>query len=66
VLGAILTSRQTNALASGASPAEAFVDGFQTALLVAAVIAFVGAVTAAALVRQVTHAETVPVAELAA
>ena len=57
VLGAILTSRQTSALAAGASPAEAFVDGFQTALLVAAVIAFVGAVTAAVLVRQVTHPE---------
>jgi len=66
VMGAILTSRQTNALASGASPAEAFVDGFQTALLVAAVIAFVGAVTAAVLVRQVTHPEVGAIAEVAA
>ena len=57
VMGAILTSRETNALAAGASPPEAFVDGFQTALLVAAAIAFVGAVTAAVLVRQVAHPE---------
>jgi EmrB/QacA subfamily drug resistance transporter len=57
VLGAILTSRQDSALASGASPADAFVDGFQTALLVGAVFAFLGAITAAALVRRVEHPE---------
>ncbi|MGH3020964.1 MAG: MFS transporter, partial [Gaiellaceae bacterium] len=43
VMGAILTSRQTEALASGASPQAAFVDGFQVALLVGAIIAFTGA-----------------------
>jgi EmrB/QacA subfamily drug resistance transporter len=57
VMGAILTSRQTDALASGASPQEAFVDGFQVALLVGAVIAFVGALSAALLIRRVRHLE---------
>jgi len=63
ILGAILTSHQTHALATGSSPAEAFVDGFQAALLVGAVIAFVGALTAALLVRRVVHHDVVPVAE---
>ena len=57
VLGAILASRQESALAAGASDAQAFVEGFQTALLVGAVLAFLGAVTAAALVRRVEHPE---------
>jgi EmrB/QacA subfamily drug resistance transporter len=57
VMGAILTSRQTDALASGASPQEAFVDGFQVALLVGAVIVFVGALSAALLIRKVQHLE---------
>jgi EmrB/QacA subfamily drug resistance transporter len=66
VMGAILTSRQSDALAAGASGQEAFVEGFQTALLVGAVIAFSGAATAAALVRRVRHPEPAQVAELAA
>jgi EmrB/QacA subfamily drug resistance transporter len=66
VMGAILTSRQANALAAGASPSEAFVDGFQTSLLVGAVIAFVGALTAAVLVRRVPHHEAAPALEAAA
>jgi EmrB/QacA subfamily drug resistance transporter len=66
VMGAILTSRQTDALAAGASPSEAFVDGFQTALLVGAVIAFLGAFTAAALVRRVAHPEPAAALEAAA
>jgi EmrB/QacA subfamily drug resistance transporter len=57
VLGAILTSRQSSALAAGAGPPEAFVDGFQLALKVAAVFAFAGALTAALLVRRVRHVE---------
>ena len=57
VLGAILTSRQSSALAAGAGPPEAFVDGFQLALQVAAVFAFAGALTAALLVRRVRHVE---------
>ena len=48
---------QTDALASGASPPEAFVDGFQVALLVGAVIVFVGALSAALLIRKVQHLE---------
>jgi EmrB/QacA subfamily drug resistance transporter len=57
VLGAILTSRQASALAAGASGPEAFVEGFQTALLVGAVLTFLGALTAALLVRRVEHPE---------
>jgi MFS family permease len=63
LMGAILTSRQTSALEAGASSAQAFVDGFQTALLVAAIIAFVGSVTAALLVRRVDHPEPAPALE---
>ena len=66
VLGAILASRQESALAAGASDAQAFVEGFQTALLVGAVLAFLGAVTAAALVRRVEHPEPGGVAEVPA
>jgi hypothetical protein len=52
VMGAILTSRQTNALASGASRPEAFIDGFSAALVVGSIIALLGAVTAAILIRK--------------
>jgi EmrB/QacA subfamily drug resistance transporter len=55
LMGAILTSRQESALGHGASPPEAFIDGFRLALLVAAVIAFTGAVTAALLIRRTPH-----------
>jgi MFS family permease len=43
--------------------AEAFVDGFSAALVVAAGIAFVGALVAAVTVRHQVHDEPVPVAE---
>jgi EmrB/QacA subfamily drug resistance transporter len=59
VMGAILTSRQTEALASGASPQAAFVDGFQVALLVGAIIAFTGALSAALLIRRVAPPQPV-------
>jgi EmrB/QacA subfamily drug resistance transporter len=59
VMGAILTSRQADALAAGATPQAAFVDGFQIALLVGAIIAFAGALSAALLVRRVRHPEPV-------
>jgi hypothetical protein len=52
VMGAILTSQQSSALSSGATPREAFLDGFQAALLVGAIVAFAGAVTAAILIRK--------------
>jgi EmrB/QacA subfamily drug resistance transporter len=57
VMGAILTSRESSALAAGASRPEAFVDGFQTALLVGAILAFAGAVTAALMIRKVSPSE---------
>jgi EmrB/QacA subfamily drug resistance transporter len=66
VMGAILTSRQTDALAAGASAPQAFVEGFQTALLVGSAIAFVGAVAAATLVRQTAHPEAAAAVEAAA
>jgi EmrB/QacA subfamily drug resistance transporter len=46
LIGAIFASE-----AAGRRTPEAFIDGFQTSLVVAALIAFVGAVVAAALVR---------------
>ena len=55
MMGAILTSRESSSLASGHSVDVAWVDGFSTALQVAAVIAFVGAVTAAILIRKSHH-----------
>jgi hypothetical protein len=57
VMGAILTSRQADALAAGATREAAFVDGFQVALLVGAIIAFAGALSAALLIRKVRHFE---------
>lgn len=64
MMGAILTSRESSSLASGHSLDAAFVDGFSTALRVAAIIAFVGAVTAAILIRKGHHpAEPTAVAE---
>jgi EmrB/QacA subfamily drug resistance transporter len=56
-LGAILTSRETSALAGGASADDAFVEGFSTALQVGAIVAFVGALAAAVLIRRVRPAE---------
>jgi predicted MFS family arabinose efflux permease len=55
MMGAILTSRENSSLASGHSVDAAFVDGFSTALEVAAIIAFVGAITAAILIRKSHH-----------
>jgi EmrB/QacA subfamily drug resistance transporter len=65
VMGAILTSRETSSLAHGASRPEAFIDGFQRSLLVAAVIAWAGAITAALLIRKVRHIEPERLAEVA-
>jgi EmrB/QacA subfamily drug resistance transporter len=63
-MGAILTSRESSSLASGHSLDVAFVDGFSTSLEVAAIIAFVGAITAAILIRKGHHpAEPTAVAE---
>jgi EmrB/QacA subfamily drug resistance transporter len=65
VMGAILTSRRADALAAGATPQAAFVDGFQVALLVGAIIAFAGALTAVLLVRRVPHPEPATALETA-
>jgi EmrB/QacA subfamily drug resistance transporter len=63
MMGAILSSRESSFLASGHNPDDAFVHGFSTALRVAAIIAFVGAVTAAVLIRRVRPVE--PAAQVA-
>ncbi len=66
VMGAIMTSHQSNALARGATRPEAFLDGFSTALKVGAVFAFAGAAVAAATVRKYRHVERGEVSEAAA
>jgi hypothetical protein len=62
-MGAILTSRETSSIASGHSVDVAFVDGFSSALHVAAIVAFVGAVTAAILIRRSHPPEPTAVVE---
>jgi hypothetical protein len=65
-MGAILTSREQSALGQGLSRGEAFIDGFRVALLVGAIIALAGAVTAGLLIRKAPHHhEPEPVAEVA-
>ena len=66
VMGAIMTSHQSSALARGATRPEAFIDGFSTALEVGAVFAFVGAAVSAATVRKYRHMERGEVTEAAA
>ena len=66
VMGAIMTSHQSNALAGGATRPEAFLDGFSTALKVGAAFAFVGAAVAAVTVRKYRHVERGEVSEPAA
>jgi hypothetical protein len=60
LMGAIMASE----IGNRRTP-EAFIDGFSTALVVAAVIAFAGAVVAAALVRPHPERKGVPVPEVA-
>ena len=43
IMGAILTARQTAVLHTGAAPSHAFVQGYQLALVIAALIVAVGA-----------------------
>jgi EmrB/QacA subfamily drug resistance transporter len=66
VMGAILTSQSAGALSRGASPPEAFLDGFSTALQVSAAIAFTGSIVAAATIRKTRHLETAELTEAAA
>ena len=58
LIGAIIAAK----VGDRRSP-EAFVDGFSTALVVASVFAFVGAVVAAVTVRKVRHETPVPLVE---
>lgn len=58
LIGAIIAAK----VGDRRSP-EAFVDGFSTALVVASVFAFVGAVVAAVTVRKVRHEAPVPLVE---
>lgn len=51
IMGAILSSRESSALAGGATQQQAFVDGYQTALEVGAIFALLGALAAALLIR---------------
>ncbi|MDE3070552.1 MAG: MFS transporter, partial [Acidobacteriota bacterium] len=51
VLGAVLTSHANTALAHGSSQPAAFVDGFTSALLIAAAVALAGAAVAASTIR---------------
>ncbi len=56
VMGAVVASQVSVPRTSPAWPSE-FVDGYHLALYVAAAIAFIGAVVAVAMVRQVRHVE---------
>ena len=58
LIGAIIAAK----VGDRRSP-EAFVDGFSTALVVASVFAFAGAVVAAVTVRKVRHETPVPIVE---
>jgi EmrB/QacA subfamily drug resistance transporter len=64
IMGAIVASYLSVPVTSPQAPAE-FVEGFQHALLVAAAIAFTGAVVAVATVRKYRHVDA-PVPEAAA
>jgi len=64
VMGAILASGSKSAIADGATPVDAFMNGLHHALYVAAVIAFAGAVVAAATIR--SHARQRPRTETTA
>jgi hypothetical protein len=65
VMGAILTSRSTSELESGATQVDAFLSGLHEALYVAAVIAFAASAVAALVIRShaVRRAERAPIAE---
>jgi MFS family permease len=49
VMGAILTGRQGQAIADGATPGQAFLQGYELALVTAAAIVMIGAVVGAQL-----------------
>ena len=61
-LSTIATSRTGDALASGAMPPQALVDGFSAAFVAGAVIAAVGLLAALTLIRRDELEAAVPVA----
>jgi EmrB/QacA subfamily drug resistance transporter len=67
IMGAIVAAGATSAVKSGATPPEAFVNGFHHALEVAAVIVLVGSVIAFTTLKHARHREqpAVGVAEVA-
>jgi MFS family permease len=56
VIGAVLTSRQGSALAAGKAPVDAFLTGYRSGLLLAAVLVVTGGVTAGAALRRAHRA----------
>jgi hypothetical protein len=57
IMGAIVVAGATSAVSDGATPPEAFVNGFHHALEVAAVIVIVGAVIAFTTLKDARHRE---------
>jgi EmrB/QacA subfamily drug resistance transporter len=55
VIGAILTARQTGSLHAGHAPVDAFLSGYRSGLLVAAVLVAFGGVAAYFALRGATH-----------
>jgi hypothetical protein len=66
VMGAIVISHVQPVSTPTPEAASQFVSGFQDALLVAAGVAFVGAVVAVTTVRKHRHADAAEIAEAAA
>jgi len=55
VIGAVLTSRQADALAAGHSPVDAYLTGYRTGLVLAAALVIAGGVVAYAALRRAHH-----------
>ena len=57
VIGAILTARQSASLQAGHTPVDAFLTGYRTGLLVAAVLVALGGVAAYVSLRSAPRSE---------
>jgi MFS family permease len=55
VIGAVLTSRQGDALAAGHTPVDAYLTGYRTGLVLAAVLVLAGGAAAFAALRRAHH-----------
>ena len=55
VIGAVLTSRQGDALAAGHTPVDAYLTGYRTGLVLAAALVLAGGVAAFAALRRAHH-----------